>query len=162
VLVSLNPGQYTAILAGKNATTGNGLVEVYDLDPAATSTLGNVSTRGFVGTGDNVLIGGLIISDGENPMVIVRALGPSLTGAGVPEPLSDPTLDLYDSNGEIIASNDDWKNGQSETAIATLLYPFDDREPIIAAFPAPGNYTAIVRGKNDSTGIALIEAYRVP
>jgi len=162
MLVSLMPGQYTAVLAGKNATTGNGLVEVYDLDPGATSTLGNVSTRGFVGTGDNVLIGGLIISDGENPMVIVRALGPSLTQAGVPEPLPDPTVDLYNSNGEVLASNDDWKNGQSEAVVATLLYPFDDREAALAAFPPPGNYTAIVRGKNDSTGIALVEAYRVP
>lgn len=162
ILVSLMPGQYTAVLSGKDSTVGNGLVEIYDLDAGASSTLGNVSTRGFVGTGDNVLIGGLIIADGENPMVVVRAMGPSLTNAGIAEPLMDPTLDLYNANGEPIASNDDWKNGQSEAAIATLLYPFDDRESVVVAFPAPGNYTAIVRGKDDTTGIALVEAYRLP
>jgi phospholipase/lecithinase/hemolysin len=161
MLVSLMPGQYTAVLAGKNATVGNGLVEVYDLDAGASSALGNVSTRGFVGTGDNVLIGGLIIGSGDNPMVLVRALGPSLANAGVAEPLLDPTLDVYDGNGELIGSNDQWKNGQPEAAIATLLYPFDDREAAVAAFPPPGNYTAIVRGKNDTTGVALVEAYRV-
>ena len=162
MLVSLMPGSYTAVLAGKDSTVGNGLVEIYDLDAGASSTLGNVSTRGFVGTGDNVLIGGLIIADGEKPMVVVRAIGPSLTNAGIAEPLMDPTLDLYNANGEPIASNDDWKNGQSEAAIATLLYPFDDRESAVVAFPAPGNYTAIVRGKDDTTGIALVEAYRLP
>jgi phospholipase/lecithinase/hemolysin len=161
MLVSLMPGQYTAVLAGKDAMIGNGLVEVYDLDAGASSSLGNVSTRGFVGTGDNVLIGGLIIGSGDNPMVVVRAMGPSLTNAGVAEPLLDPILDVYDGNGALIASNDDWKNGQPEAAIATLLYPFDDREAAVAAFPSPGNYTAIVRGKNDTTGIALVEVYRV-
>jgi phospholipase/lecithinase/hemolysin len=161
ILVTLMPGQYTAVLAGKDATVGNGLVEVYDLDPGASSALGNVSTRGFVGNGDNVLIGGLIIGNGDNPMVMVRALGPSLAQAGVAEPLLDPTLDLYNGNGELIGSNDQWKNGQPEAAIATLLYPFDDREAAVAAFPPPGNYTAIVRGKNDTTGIALVEVYRV-
>jgi hypothetical protein len=94
-------------------------------------------------------------------MVMVRALGPSLAQAGVAEPLLDPTLDLYNGNGELIGSNDQWKNGQPEAAIATLLYPFDDREAAVAAFPPPGNYTAIVRGKNDTTGIALVEVYRV-
>ena len=162
ILVSLMPGQYTAVLAGKNSTVGNGLVEIYDLDAGASSTLGNVSTRGFVGTGDNVLIGGLIIADGENPMIVVRAIGPSLTNAGIAEPLLDPILELHDGNGELVASNDDWKDGQPEAVIATLLYPFNDRESAVAAFPAPGNYTAIVRGKDDGTGIALVEAYRLP
>jgi hypothetical protein len=162
ILVSLMPGQYTAVLSGKNATVGNGLVEIYDLDAGATSTLGNVSTRGFVGTGDNVLIGGLIVADGEKPMIVVRAMGPSLTNAGIAEPLLDPVLELHDGNGELIASNDDWKDGQPEAVIATLLYPFDDRESAVVTFAAPGNYTAIIRGKDDTTGIALVEAYRLP
>lgn len=162
VLISLVPGQYTAILAGKDATIGNGLIEVYDLEAGTSSTLGNVSTRGFVGTGDNVLIGGVIIGQGENPMVVVRAIGPTLASSGVAEPLLDPTLDLYDGNGEVMASNDNWKQGQAEAVIATQLNPFDDREPAIAAFPGPGNYTAVVRGKADTTGVALVEAYRIP
>jgi lysophospholipase L1-like esterase len=162
ILVSLMPGQYTAVLSGKNATVGNGLVEIFDLDAGATSTLGNVSTRGFVGTGDNVLIGGLIVADGEKPMIVVRAMGPSLTNAGIADPLLDPILELHDGNGELIASNDDWKDGQPEAAIATLLYPFDDRESAVVTFAAPGNYTAIIRGKDDTTGIALVEAYRLP
>jgi hypothetical protein len=162
VLISLVPGQYTAILAGRDATIGNGLIEVYDLEAGTTSTLGNVSTRGFVGTGDDVLIGGIIIGNGENPMVVVRAIGPSLASSGVSQPLLDPTLELYDANGDLLASNDDWKVGQPEAVTATQLDPVDDREPALAAFPAPGNYTAVVRGKDDTTGVALVEAYRVP
>jgi phospholipase/lecithinase/hemolysin len=162
VLISLVPGQYTAILAGSDGTIGNGLIEVYDLEAGVSSTLGNVSTRGFVGTGDDVLIGGIIIGQGENPMVVVRAIGPTLASSGVADPLLDPTLDLYDANGEVLASNDDWKEGQSQAVIATQLNPFDDREPAIAAFPGPGNYTAVVRGAGDTTGVALVEAYRIP
>jgi phospholipase/lecithinase/hemolysin len=162
VLISLVPGQYTAILAGRDATIGNGLIEVYDLEAGTTSTLGNVSTRGFVGTGDDVLIGGIIIGNGENPMVVVRAMGPSLASSGVSQPLLDPTLELYNANGDLLASNDDWKVGQPEAVTATQLEPVDDHESAIAAFPAPGNYTAVVRGKEDTTGVALVEAYRVP
>lgn len=162
VLISLVPGQYTAILAGRDATIGNGLIEVYDLEAGTTSTLGNVSTRGFVGTGDDVLIGGIIIGNGENPMVVVRAIGPSLASSGVSQPLLDPTLELYDANGDLLASNDDWKVGQPEAVTATQFDPVDDREAVLAAFPAPGNYTAVVRGKDDTTGVALVEAYRVP
>ena len=162
VLISLAPGAYTVHLAGKDATTGNGLIEVYDIEAGVSSTLGNISTRGFVGTGDDVLIGGVIIGEGENPMVVIRAMGPSLANSGIAEPLLDPTLELFDENGSVLASNDDWKDGQSHAVIATQLNPFDDREAAIAAFPAPGKYTAIVRGKDDATGVALVEAYRIP
>jgi hypothetical protein len=162
ILVSLPPGQYTAVLAGANNGVGNGLVEVYDLEAGTSSTLGNVSTRGFVGTGDDVLIGGIIIGSGENPIVVLRAVGPTLTVAGVAEPLLDPTLELHDQNGEVLTFNDNWKDGQSQAVIATQFAPGDDREAAIVAFPAPGNYTAIVRGLADSTGIALVEAFRVP
>jgi phospholipase/lecithinase/hemolysin len=162
IIASLPPGNYTVTLAGKDGGTGNGLVEVYDLASGSNSTLGNVSTRGFVGTGDNVMIGGVIIGSGESPIVVLRAMGPTLAQAGIAEPLLDPTLELYDQNGAILASNDNWKQGQPQSVIATQLAPGDDREAVIVAFAAPGNYTAVVRGKNNATGVALVEAYRVP
>lgn len=162
IIADLPPGQYTAALAGKDGGIGNGLVEVYDLASGTSSTLGNVSTRGFVGTGDNVMIGGLIIDDGEFPMVVLRALGQTLTVAGIAEPLLDPTLELFDQNGTVLDFNDNWKQGQAQAIIATQLAPGDDRESALVAFLAPGNYTAVVRGKNDTTGVALVEAYRFP
>jgi phospholipase/lecithinase/hemolysin len=161
IIANLAPGSYTVALAGNNNGIGNGLVEVYDLAPGTSSTLGNVSTRGFVGTGDDVMIAGVIISSGENPIVVVRALGPTLSGAGVTEPLLDPILELHDENGAILASNDDWKQGQPQSVIAVQLAPGDDREAAIVAFCPPGSYTAIVRGKNDTTGVAIVEAFRV-
>lgn len=162
IIANVAPGQYTAVLAGKDGTIGNGLVEIYDLASGTSSTLANVSTRGFVGTGDDVLIGGLIIDSGEFPLVVLRALGQTLTAAGITEPLLDPTLELFDQNGTVLDFNDDWKTGQAHAVIATELAPSDDLESAIVAFLAPGHYTAVVRGKNDTTGIALVEAYRVP
>ncbi len=162
IIASLAPGNYSASLAGKNAGIGNGLVEVYDLASGSSSTLGNVSTRGFVGAGDNAMIGGFIIGSGDNPIVVLRALGPTLSAAGVANPLLDPTIELHDQNGAVIAFNDNWKDGQSQSVIATQLAPGDDREAVIVAFTPPGNYTAVVRGKADTTGVALVEAYRLP
>jgi phospholipase/lecithinase/hemolysin len=162
IVATLAPGNYTVALAGKDNGTGNGLVEVYDLASGSSSTLGNVSTRGFVGTGDDVMIGGVIIGSGENPIVVIRAMGPTLAAAGIAEPLLDPTLELHDQDGAILASNDNWKQGQPQSVIATQLAPGDDREAVIVAFCPPGNYTAVVRGKNDTTGVALVEAYRLP
>ena len=162
ILATLAPGQYTAVLAGKDMTAGNGLIELYDLDASSDSTLANVSTRGFVGTGDNAMIAGIIIGSGDNPIVVLRALGPTLQNAGVANPLLDPTLELHDQNGVVLASNDDWKKGQPQAVVATQFAPGDDREAVIVAFAAPGNYTAVVRGKNNATGVALVEAYRVP
>jgi phospholipase/lecithinase/hemolysin len=161
IIMSLAPGQYTAALEGKDGGTGNGLIEVYDLAPGS-STLANVSTRGYVGIGDDVLIGGVIIDSGENPIVVLRGLGPTLTAAGITEPLLNPTIELYDANGELLAFNDDWKQGQPQAVIATELAPGDDREAAIVAFPTPGNYTAVVRGKTDTTGVGLVEVYRLP
>jgi hypothetical protein len=162
IVANLAPGNYTVTLAGRNAVTGNGLVEVYDLAAGSDSTLGNVSTRGFVGSGDNVMIGGVIVGNGDSPIVVLRAMGPSLAQAGIAQPLLDPTLELHDQNGAVLASNDNWKQGQPQAVVATQLAPSDDREAVIVAFAAPGNYTAVVRGKNDTTGVALVEAYRVP
>jgi phospholipase/lecithinase/hemolysin len=162
IIANLAPGNYTVALAGKDGGIGNGLVEVYDLASGSSSTLGNVSTRGFVGTGDDVMIGGLIVGSGESPIVVIRAMGPTLASAGIAEPLLDPTLELHDQDGALLASNDNWKQGQPQSVIATQLAPGDDREAVIVAFCPPGNYTAVVRGKNDATGVALVEAYRVP
>jgi phospholipase/lecithinase/hemolysin len=162
IIADLAPGQYTAALAGKDGTIGNGLVEVYDLASGNSSTLGNVSTRGFVGTGDNAMIGGLIIGSGENPLVVLRALGPTLTAVGINEPLLNPTMELVDQNGTVLDFNDDWRDGQPQAVVATELAPSDDRESALVAFLAPGNYTAVVRGKDNATGVALVEAYRLP
>lgn len=154
-LTSNNSG-YTAIVRGANNETGIGVVEAYDLDQTVDSKLANISTRGFVQTGDDVLIGGLIVL-GPNPVrVIVRAIGPSLPVTGA---LGDPMLELRDGNGALIVFNDSWRSDQESEIIATTIPPANDLEAAIVRILAPGNYTAIVRGTNDTTGIAVVEAY---
>jgi len=151
-----NGSNYTAIVRGVNNGTGIGVVEAYDLDRTVDARLANISTRAFVQTGDNVLIGGLIVL-GQTPLrVIVRAIGPSLPGSGA---LADPTLELRDINGGLVASNDNWRSDQEAEIIATTIPPTNDLESAIVRDLAPGNYTAIVRGVNGLTGIALVEAY---
>lgn len=170
IVATLNPGQYTAVFAGKNGTTGTGVVEVYDLAPAATSRLANISTRAFVGTGDEVLIGGFIIGGGRGSAgrVLVRAVGPSLGNQGVQGALGDPKLELHDANGVTTATNDNWKvndqTGQSQEAEvrSTTLAPSDERECAIVAILPSGPHTAVVRGKNNTTGVALVEVYGLP
>lgn len=161
IVATLAPGAYTAILEGKSGGTGIGLVEVYDLNLAADSTLGNISTRGFVGTGDDVMIGGFIVAadEGVPDQVIVRAIGPSLVAAGITDPLLDPKLELHDQNGTLIASNDNWKDTQEAEIAATGLAPTDDREAAILQTLTAGPYTAIVEGVNATVGIALVEVY---
>jgi hypothetical protein len=162
IVRTLAPGAYTVHLSASGAGTGVGLVEVYDLEPNTNSMLANVSTRAAVGTGDNVMIAGMIINPGGSPLVVMRAVGPSLRDAGIVAPLQDPMLQLYNGNGEQIASNDNWQeNGQPSAAKATLLAPTDDREAAIVAALAPGNYTAVLRGKGNTTGVAVVEAYRI-
>jgi CSLREA domain-containing protein len=172
IIATLAPGNYTAILAGKNGGTGVGIVEVYDLAQGANSTLANISSRGFVDTGDNVMIGGLIVgggSGGGSTRVIVRAIGPSLSANGNPLPgrLADPTLELHNASGTMIVTNDNWKindqTGQSQEADirATTVPPTNDLESAIVATLPPDNYTAIVRGKNNTVGIAVVEAYNL-
>jgi hypothetical protein len=164
ILVTLSPGAYTAFLQGKAMTTGIALVEAYDVDANVNAQPTNVSARAFVGTGNDVLIGGTII--GGNPAslqrVLVRALGPSLASAGIATPLANPTLSLRDANGNVIANNDNWKDSQQADIAATGKAPSNDRESAILALLAPGNYTAIVAGKNGTTGVALIEFYDLP
>ncbi len=161
IIATLAPGSYTFILQGQNSGTGLGLVEAYDLDPAANSSLANTSTRGFVQTDDDVLIAGFIIGGGGNDTVLVRAMGPSLAPFGVANPLADPTLDLYDANGAAIRSDDNWRDTQEALIRSTGLAPADDAEAAIIRSLGPGNYTAIVRGKNGGTGVALVEVYNL-
>jgi hypothetical protein len=162
-IVATLPAQnsaYTAIVRGVNNGTGIGLVEVYDLAQTLDSKPANISTRGFVQTGNNVLIGGLIVL-GQDPLkIIVRATGPSLA---VPQPLGDPTLTLHDGNGVLIASNDNWRSDQEADIIATGLQPSNNLESaIVTTLPANGgSYTAIVRGDNDASGVALVEVYDI-
>jgi arylsulfate sulfotransferase len=159
---TLAPGAYTVIVTGKGATQGVGLVELYDLSPLSNSKLGNTSTRGSVGTGDNVLIGGFIVGDVDSATVVVRALGPSLAAHGVSGVLSDPTLTIYDSSGSAIASNDNWEVDPSAIYVQKngLTPPNALESALVLHLPA-GAYTAVVRGANGATGNALVEVYHL-
>lgn len=159
--VTLFPGSYTVQLSGANGRDGVGLIEVYDLSPDGGSALANLSTRGNVGTGDDVMIGGFIVSEGTPTKVLIRAIGPSLAKAGVTGALANPTLELHGANGDLIYSNDDWRSTQEAAIIATANPPSDDRESAIVATLPPAAYTAIVRGKDNTTGIALVEIYNL-
>ncbi len=163
IIATLAPGSYTGIVQGNNGGSGAGLVEVYDLDTAAASTLGNISTRSFVQTGDDRLIGGFILgSNGGGAQVIVRAIGPSL--AQLSNTLADPTLELRDGNGGLIRFDDNWQDDQNQAAQITAsgLAPTNPLESAISATLLPGNYTAIVSGKNGGTGIGVVEIYTNP
>jgi len=159
------PPGFTALVSGADGATGIAIVEVYDLDPPfevnGPADLINLSTRGAVGTGDDVLIGGIILRGDAAQSVVVRAIGPDLADAGVAGALQDPTLDLYDSDGTLIVSNDDWRSDQEAEISASGLAPNDDRDAAILVTLLPTSYTAIVRGKNDSTGIGLVEFYKL-
>jgi uncharacterized protein (DUF1800 family) len=162
LIATLGPGDYTVVVRGVNNSTGVALVEVYDLDSASTAMrLGNISTRGDVLTNDNVMIGGFIVRGDLAKRMIMRVRGPTLTlnGSPINGRLMDPLLELHDGNGALIAQNDNWKSTQQVEIEASALAPTDDREPAIVSTLAPGNYTAIVRGSNNTTGIALIEIY---
>jgi hypothetical protein len=160
ILTSLSPGNYTAIVRGVNNGTGIGLVEAYDLDPTAGSKLGNISTRALVQTGDNVMIGGFIITGAEQKRVIVRAIGPSLAQYGITNPLADPTLELHNGSGTVIGLNDNWMDAPNKQEIIDSgLAPSNNLESAILTSLSPGNYTAIVRGVNNGTGVALVEVY---
>jgi hypothetical protein len=170
IIANLQPGNYTAIVRGVSNTTGVALVEVYDLSSGTTSILGNISTRGFVQTGQNVMIGGFIVQGSGTKRVIVRAIGPELSAPpyNIPNALANPTLELHNSTGALIGLNDNWQT----TIIGGVITanqvsdiqnsghpPTAPSESAIIANLQPGNYTAIVRGVNNTTGVALVEVY---
>jgi hypothetical protein len=159
LIAMLPPGGYTVILRGANSGQGVALIEGYELD--GTSRLVNLSTRGRVGTGDDVMIGGLIVDGGSGKRVVIRAVGPSLAGA-VTGALPDPTMILFNSNGQAVASSDNWNDSPQRTEILGAgLSPSHGLESAIYTTLAPGGYTAIVRGVNGTTGVGLIEVFDV-
>jgi hypothetical protein len=162
IAITLPAGSYTAVLSGNNGGTGVGLFEVYDADPTGAAKLSNISTRALVQTADRVMIGGFILGTNKgDESVIVRGIGPSLAQYGVGSPLSDPTLELRDKDGTLIRSNDNWQDDPAQAAqiSAAGLAPTDSSESAIAATLPPGNYTAVLAGRNDVTGVALVELY---
>ena len=158
IVRTLQPGAYTAVLAGKGGTTGVGVVEVYDLDATVDSKLANISTRGRVDQGDNVLIAGTIVVGSGTTTVLFRALGPSLA---IANRLEDPTLELHDGQGGIVATNDNWQDTQAGAIQQTTIPPNHPLEAAILTSLSPGAYTAVVRGKNNGTGVAVVDAYQL-
>jgi hypothetical protein len=159
---TLPPGQYTAILSGNGNPAGICLFEVYDLDTAATSKLANLSTRAFVGTGNNVVIAGFVLGNNQgNDRVVIRGLGPSLSSFGIANTLADPTLELRDENGTLLFANNDWQDNAAQAADITAagLAPSNAKESAIAATLPPGLYTAILAGLNGGTGVGTVEVY---
>jgi hypothetical protein len=170
IVAYLGPGNYTAIVRGVDNMTGVGLVEVYDLNSNVSSILGNISTRSFVQTGDEVMIGGFIVQGPYPKRVIIRAIGPELSAPpfNIPNALADPTLELHNATGALIASNDNWQHtilggvisrDQVQDIMDSGHTPTQPSESAIIADLPPGNYTAIVRGVNNTTGVALVEVY---
>jgi hypothetical protein len=164
LVATLQPGSsYTAILSGKNQTTGVGLVEIYDVGQAADSQLANISTRSFVLTGNDVTIAGFILGGNNNTGMVVRGLGPSLAQFGLNPVLADPTLELHDSNGATLVSNDNWQDDTAAAAqlVALGLAPQNGKESALVVSLPPGAFTAVLAGKNGGTGIGLVEIYNV-
>lgn len=164
IVASLPPAAYTAILTGKDNTTGVGLIEVYDNDQAADSSLANISTRGFVQGGNEVMIGGFILGGNPNDTrVALRGIGPSLSQFGLTNLLADPTLELHDANGATLIANDNWTDDAVSAAQLTAngLAPKDDKESGIFTTLPPGAFTAILAGKDGGIGTGLVEIYNL-
>ena len=160
ILITLPPGAYTAVVHDAANQPGLALVEVYDL-AKKDSLVGNISTRGKVGTDDNVMIGGFIIGGEDPTKLLIRAIGPSLGTQGITLPLADPVLEIHDSTGKLIFTNDNWRATQQNEIIATGIAPTNDNESAILLTLEPGSYTAIVRGQGSATGVALVEIYNL-
>jgi hypothetical protein len=159
---TLNPGSYTAVVRGKNNTTGVALVEVYDLSQAVPAKLGNISTRAFIGTGDNIVIAGFILGGNSgSDRIVVRGIGPSLSALGVSNALLDPTMELRDSNGALLIANNNWQDDPAAAGELTAagLAPTNQLESGIAATLPPGLYTALLAGLNNGSGVGLVEVY---
>jgi hypothetical protein len=163
IVATLAPGAYTAVLRGNGGTSGIAVIEAYDLDQNAKSKLANIATRGLVGTNENVMIGGFITGgNGQaDSKVVIRAIGPSLAAFGIPNVLQDPLLELHNANGTTIQTNDDWQDTQAAEINQTGLAPSDPHESAMVTTLPDGNYTAIVRGKNNTSGVAVVEVYSV-
>ena len=161
ILATLDPGSYTAVVLGRNNAGGIGLTEIYDVQQSG-GRLMNVSTRGFVGLDDGAMIGGVIMTGADPATLLFRAIGPSLAGAGIQNPLLDPTLDLFDAQGTSLATDDNWKGAEQSAIAATGLAPTNDLEAALLVDLNPGNFTAVVHGAGGTTGVALIEVYHLP
>ncbi|MEP6955200.1 MAG: sialidase family protein [Chthoniobacterales bacterium] len=168
IVRTLAPGAYTAIMRSKTSAPGIGIVEVYDLAPAAKARFANLSSRARVGVGDRVMIGGFIVGAGGGSngagsvRVVARGIGPSLGQSGVADPLQNPELLVYDVNANLVGANDNWRETQEAELQALNLAPADNREAALAITLRRGNYTAIVRGKGGTTGVAVVEVYLIP
>jgi glucose/arabinose dehydrogenase len=165
IVITLQPGTYTAIVGGQGNGSGIGLVEVYDVDQSSASRLANISGRASVQTGSNVLIAGFIVGNNVGAAkVVVRGIGPSLAQSGITNPLLDPTLELHDNNGTLLIGNDNWQDDASQAAriSAAGLAPGNPLESAVFASLIPGTYTAIVAGKNGGTGVGVVEVYNLP
>jgi hypothetical protein len=168
IVANLAPGSYTAVVAGAGANnTGTGVVDAYDLSPASSAKLVNIATRGLVQPADKLMIAGFIIQNGPVKAVI-KAIGPSLAAFGITNALPDTTLQLRDPNGNLVLENDNWKvrssDGTSQQAEmeATQLQPTNDLEAAFVTTLQPGQYTAQLRGKPESTGIGVVQVYFIP
>jgi hypothetical protein len=157
---TLNPGAYTAVVKGKNNSVGVALVEVYDVNQAVLSKLGNISTRAFVSAGDDIVIAGFILGGNSgDDRILVRGIGPSLTAFGVSNALADPTLELRDSNGGLLLANNNWQDDPTMPVLPPGLQPTRPLESVIMATLPPGLYTALLAGVNSGTGVGLVEVY---
>ena len=160
--ITLSPGAYTAVVTGKNNTSGIGLIEVYDLSPAVPAKLANISTRALVGTGNDIVIAGFILGNNSTPTrLVLRGIGPSLTAFGVPNALANPTLEVRNSSGAVVASNDNWQDNAAQAAELTAagLAPTNASESGIALTLGPGQYTALLSGVGNTTGVGVVEVY---
>jgi hypothetical protein len=164
IAATLSPGAYTAILSGRNQTTGVGLVEIYDTNQATSSQLGNISTRGFVQTGSNVMIGGFILGGATgNARTAIRGIGPSLSQSGLSNVLANPTLELHDGNGTTLVTNDNWQDDPTSAAAlsASGFALQNNLEAGIFITLPPGTFTVILAGQNGGAGIGLVEVYNL-
>jgi hypothetical protein len=159
---TLNPGAYTAVLRGKNNTSGLALVEVYDLSQAVSSKLANISTRAFVSTANDIVIAGFILGNNSgNDRIVLRGIGPSLTIFGVTNAMANPMLELRDNNGALLIRNNDWQDNPAQAAELTAagLAPAHPLESGISATLPPGLYTALLSGQSNSAGVGVVEVY---
>jgi hypothetical protein len=158
---TLPAGAYTAIVRGNGNGTGVSLIEVYDLETSLSSKLDNISTRALISTGDNIVIAGFMLGQGGADKVVLRGIGPSLTNSGVPNALADPTLELHDGNGALLVANNDWPDDplQASELMFNGLAPSNNLESAIVATLPPGLYTALLAGRNNGSGIGLVEVY---